>query len=52
MNAGCDGPTYTLPQSCSDFLKGSEKARQQWELERRFHAFELKESQLVEAYPH
>lgn len=27
--------------ACSDFLKTSEKARQQWELERRFHAFEL-----------
>lgn len=25
---------------CSDFLKSSEKARQQWELERRFRAFE------------
>ena len=38
--------------NCSDFLKGSEKARQQWELERRFHDFELKQSQVVEAYPH
>jgi len=26
--------------SCSDFLKSSEKASQQWELERRFRAFE------------
>ena len=26
--------------SCSAFLKSSEKAQQQWELERRFHAFE------------
>jgi len=25
---------------CAEFLKGSEKARQQWELERRFRAFE------------
>ena len=26
--------------SCATFLKSSEKAQQQWELERRFHAFE------------
>jgi adenosine deaminase len=26
--------------TCSAFLQASEKARQQWELERRFHAFE------------
>jgi adenosine deaminase len=26
--------------ACSAFLAGSEKARQQWELERRFHTFE------------
>jgi adenosine deaminase len=26
--------------SCADFLKSSEKAQQQWELERRFHEFE------------
>ncbi len=26
--------------ACATFLEGSEKARQQWELERRFHAFE------------
>jgi adenosine deaminase len=26
--------------SCADFLKSSERAAQQWELERRFHAFE------------
>jgi adenosine deaminase len=25
---------------CADFLKASEKASQQWELERRFRAFE------------
>src|SRR6267378_3183398 len=25
---------------CTTFLKGSERAQQQWELERRFHAFE------------
>lgn len=30
-----------LPSSrCADFLKSSEKARQQWELERRFQVFE------------
>jgi adenosine deaminase len=27
-------------QRCADFLKSSEKAHQQWELERRFHVFE------------
>ena len=27
-------------QRCNDFLKSSEKAQQQWELERRFHTFE------------
>ena len=27
-------------KSCSDFLKASEKAQQQWELEKRFRAFE------------
>jgi len=26
--------------ACADFLKSSEKAQQQWELERRFAAFE------------
>jgi adenosine deaminase len=26
--------------ACASFLKSSEKAREQWELERRFHAFE------------
>jgi len=26
--------------SCAAFLKSSEKAQQQWELEQRFHAFE------------
>jgi len=26
--------------ACAAFLESSEKARQQWELERRFHAFE------------
>jgi len=37
--------------ACSNFLKGSEKARQQMELERRFHDFEA--GQLAfETYPH
>jgi len=36
-----DGLGAAVPkQSCSDFLKTSEKATQQWELERRFHEFE------------
>jgi len=34
--AGADQPS----SPCASFLKASEKARQQWELERRFHAFE------------
>jgi adenosine deaminase len=33
---GADTPTET----CASFLKTSEKATQQWELERRFRAFE------------
>ncbi len=33
---GSDNPS----RACSDFLKSSEKASQQWELERRFRAFE------------
>lgn len=33
---GGDNPS----SACADFLKGSEKAAQQWELERRFRAFE------------
>jgi len=33
---GKDEPTG----KCADFLKGSEKARQQWEVERRFRVFE------------
>jgi len=33
---GSDKPSA----SCADFLKSSDKARQQWELERRFRAFE------------
>jgi adenosine deaminase len=33
---GGDKPT----SACAAFLKSSEKAQQQWELERRFHAFE------------
>jgi adenosine deaminase len=35
--AGADKPS----QACETFLKGSEKAGQQWELERRFSAFEV-----------
>ena len=36
-----DSPGTDKPSSrCSDFLKSNEKARQQWELERRFREFE------------
>jgi adenosine deaminase len=41
--AACEGdaPGAAKPsQRCADFLKSSEKAQQQWELERRFHVFE------------
>jgi len=41
--AGCasDTPGAEKPSAdCAAFLKASEKAQQQWELERRFHAFE------------
>jgi adenosine deaminase len=40
----CKGDTLgadTPSPACAAFLKGSEKARQQWELERRFAAFEV-----------
>jgi adenosine deaminase len=33
---GSDKPSA----DCATFLKGSEKAQQQWELERRFRSFE------------
>jgi adenosine deaminase len=42
-NAGCasEPPGAEKPtQRCNDFLKSSEKAKQQWELERRFREFE------------
>jgi adenosine deaminase len=41
--ADCKGDTLgaaTPSSTCAAFLKGSEKAKQQWELERRFTAFE------------
>lgn len=39
MRAGCAvGPAPNA--SCTAFLAGSERAQQQWELERRFHVFE------------
>ncbi|WP_047492516.1 adenosine deaminase [Terriglobus sp. TAA 43] len=40
MRSGCVASASTPSASCSTFLKGSDKATQQWELERRFHAFE------------
>jgi adenosine deaminase len=36
---------------CSNFLKGSEKARQEMELERRFRVFEAQQATVVDAYP-
>jgi adenosine deaminase len=35
-----DYPAREISSTCKAFLEGSEKARQQWELERRFVAFE------------
>jgi adenosine deaminase len=36
-----DTPGSETPsKSCAEFLKANEKAQQQWELEKRFHAFE------------
>jgi len=53
MNGECDySPLTPTTSTCLNFLKSSEKARQEWELERRFKEFEAKESQVVEAYPH
>ena len=43
MAAACasDAPGGAKPSAaCADFLKTSEKAQQQWELERRFREFE------------
>jgi adenosine deaminase len=43
VNAACSGEVIGAEKptsSCATFLKSSEKAHQQWELERRFHAFE------------
>jgi len=38
---GSDEPGADKPSSaCAAFLDGSEKAKQQWELERRFQTFE------------
>jgi adenosine deaminase len=51
MNAGCNNLEFTLSATCSSFLKSSEKAQQEWELERRFRDFEAYESQMVEANP-
>jgi adenosine deaminase len=36
-----DAPSAGKPSAaCADYLKSSEKAQQQWELERRFREFE------------
>jgi adenosine deaminase len=42
LTEACDGDkAYEAPSpACAAFLEGSAKAAQQWELERRFHAFE------------
>ena len=39
MRAGCSAGATPNPQ-CAEFLAGSERAQQQWELERRFRVFE------------
>jgi adenosine deaminase len=42
-NAACSKDSIGAenpPADCATFLQSSERARQQWELERRFHAFE------------
>jgi len=49
MNGGCDySGSDTLSNSCSDFLKGSEKAQQEWELERRYRVFEASQVYIVD----
>jgi adenosine deaminase len=35
-----DAAAEKLSSACEAFLKGSEKAAQQWELEKRFRVFE------------
>ncbi|HXX44840.1 MAG TPA: hypothetical protein VEJ38_08925 [Candidatus Acidoferrales bacterium] len=36
--------TRETPSACAEFLKSSEKARQEWDLERRFAAFEASQT--------
>ena len=38
--------TGETPSGCEEFLKSSEKARQEWELERRFAAFEARQTEV------
>jgi adenosine deaminase len=40
MNQGCSLGDATPTKGCSDLLKSSEKAAEEWELERRFAVFE------------
>jgi adenosine deaminase len=40
MHRECVGGGDTPSSACATFLKTSEKAQQQWELERRFRSFE------------
>jgi len=49
MNGGCDNSVPGSPSgSCADFLKGSEKAQQEWELERRYRVFEAGQVYIVD----
>lgn len=44
-----DSPeTRELSSACAAFLQGSQKAQQQWKLERRFHAFESRYGASIE----
>ncbi len=45
MRAECAGKAAKAGASCQALLAGSERARQQWELESRFHAFEAETAQ-------
>ena len=43
MNAACAGSSLTKPSAkCEEFLKSSEKAMHEWELEKQFAEFEAR----------
>ena len=44
MNAACVGSSFSKPSAkCAEFVKGSEKATHEWELEKQFAEFESRQ---------